>query len=122
MPRSRPPYPAEFRRKIVELARTGRTPGDLRAVRTSPSRLSATGWRRPTAPRQAAAGKDGLTSAEREEFTRLRRREPAAQAGARHPGKPTSRRAASLWAETPEAYTPRRPDPRPLAFWRLTTP
>jgi transposase len=29
MPKSRPPYPAEFRQQIVELARAGRTPTEL---------------------------------------------------------------------------------------------
>ena len=29
MPKSRPPYPAEFRRQMVELVRSGRTPEAL---------------------------------------------------------------------------------------------
>ena len=29
MPRSRPPYPQEFREQIVELAKTGRSPSEL---------------------------------------------------------------------------------------------
>ena len=29
MPKSHPPYPLEFRRKMVELVRTGRTPEQL---------------------------------------------------------------------------------------------
>ncbi len=29
MPRNRPPYPAEFRARMVELVRSGRTPEDL---------------------------------------------------------------------------------------------
>lgn len=29
MPKSRPPYPIEFRRQMVELARAGRDPNDL---------------------------------------------------------------------------------------------
>ncbi|MCX9192298.1 hypothetical protein C3Y87_12930 [Carbonactinospora thermoautotrophica] len=29
MPRSRPPYPPEFRRRMVELVRSGRTPEEL---------------------------------------------------------------------------------------------
>jgi transposase-like protein len=31
MPRTRPPYPAEFRQQIMELARIGRTPAELAA-------------------------------------------------------------------------------------------
>ena len=29
MPKSRPPYPAAFRQQMVELVRSGRTPGEL---------------------------------------------------------------------------------------------
>ena len=29
MPKSKPPYPAEFRQQIIELARAGRTPAQL---------------------------------------------------------------------------------------------
>lgn len=29
MPRYRPPYPAEFRRQMVDLVRSGRTPEEL---------------------------------------------------------------------------------------------
>ena len=29
MPRTRPPYPVEFRQQIIELARAGRTPAEL---------------------------------------------------------------------------------------------
>ena len=29
MPKTRPPYPVEFREQIVELARAGRTPAQL---------------------------------------------------------------------------------------------
>ena len=30
MPKTRPPYPAEFRQQIVKLARAGRTPAETR--------------------------------------------------------------------------------------------
>ncbi|HEX2218777.1 MAG TPA: IS3 family transposase, partial [Gemmatimonadales bacterium] len=29
MPKTRPPYPAEFRRRMVELVRAGRNPSEL---------------------------------------------------------------------------------------------
>ena len=29
MPKTRPPYPAEFRQQIIELVRAGRTPAEL---------------------------------------------------------------------------------------------
>ena len=45
MPRTRAPYPAEFRRQMVELVRAGRTPEELlyrfRAVQHHRVRLSA---------------------------------------------------------------------------------
>ena len=74
MPRSRPPYPAEFRRQMVELVQTGRTPAELsREFGVTAQSIAA--W-----VAQAAAdngkplrGKDVLSMAEREELARLRR-------------------------------------------------
>jgi transposase len=55
MPKTRPPYPAEFRDQMVELVRAGRTPAELsREFKPAP-------------------GKDVLSSAERDELVRLRR-------------------------------------------------
>src|SRR3989442_9474868 len=69
--RTRPPYPAEFRAEAVRLVRDGGTlSGVARDLGVSIESLRA--W-----SRQAdvdAGRKEGLTTEEREELTRLRRR------------------------------------------------
>ena len=57
MPRFRVPYPPEFRRQMVELVRSGRTPQDL-AREFEPNAQSIAHW---------------VRQAEREELSRLRR-------------------------------------------------
>lgn len=39
MPKTRPPYAAEFRQQIVDLVRAGRTPEDMAASHASGTRL-----------------------------------------------------------------------------------
>ena len=75
MPKSKPPYPAAFKQQIVELAMAGRTPAEL-SREFGVSAQSVTAW---VAQASANAGKplrgkDVLSSAEREELARLRRR------------------------------------------------
>jgi len=71
MPKSRPPYPAEFRRKTIELVRAGRSPEELEK-HFEPRAQTIRNWV-AQADRDAGKRHDGLTSAEREELTRLRR-------------------------------------------------
>ena len=71
MPRTRPPYPAEFRRKMVELVRSGRTPEEL-AREFEPSAQAIRNWVRQ-ADLDEGRRKDGLTSPEKAELRRLRR-------------------------------------------------
>ncbi len=71
MPKSRPPYSAEFRTRMVELARTGRTPEEL-SREFEPSAQSIWNWMRQ-AERDQGVRQDGLTSDEKEELRRLRR-------------------------------------------------
>lgn len=75
MPKSKPPYPAEFRQQIIELARAGRTPAEL-SREFGPSAQSITNWIAQSArdSGKPLAGKEGLTTAEREELVRLRRK------------------------------------------------
>jgi len=71
MPRSRPPYPPEFRREILGLARSGRSPEQL-AQEYEPSAQTIRNWIAQT-ERDEGLRDDGLPSAEREELRRLRR-------------------------------------------------
>jgi transposase len=71
MPRTRAPYPAEFRRQMVELVRSGRTPEEL-AKEFEPSAQAIRNWV-SRADRDEGRRADGLTTAEREELRRLRR-------------------------------------------------
>jgi transposase len=72
MPKFRVPYPPEFRRQMVELVQSGRTPQDL-AREFEPSAQSIAYWVQ-RAERDAGQRRDGgTTSAEREELGRLRR-------------------------------------------------
>ena len=71
MPRSRPPYPPEFRQQLVELVRAGRTPEEL-AKEFEPSAESIRNWVKQV-DRDDGLRADSLTSAEREELARLRR-------------------------------------------------
>ena len=64
-------YPPEFRRQMVELVRSGRTPEAL-AKEFEPSAESIRNWVKQD-DRDEGRRADGLTSAEREELTRLRR-------------------------------------------------
>lgn len=68
---SRPPYPPEFRRQMVELVRAGRTPEEL-AKEFEPAAQSIRNWV-TQADRDEGRRDDGLTSAEQEELARLRR-------------------------------------------------
>ena len=71
MPRSRPPYPPEFREQIVELVRAGRTPEEL-AEEYEPSSQTIRNWV-TQADLDSGARKDGLSTEEKEELRRLRR-------------------------------------------------
>ncbi len=71
MPRSRSPYPAEFRAQMVELVRSGRTPEEL-SREFEPTAQSIWNWVRQ-AERDQGVRVDGLTSDEKEELRRLRR-------------------------------------------------
>ena len=71
MPKSRPPYPTAFRQQMVELVRSGRTPGDL-AREFEPSAEAIRNWV-AQADRDAGKRSDGLRTEEQEEIRRLRR-------------------------------------------------
>jgi transposase len=71
MPKSRPPYPEEFRREAVQLVRSGRTFSDV-AQSLGVTEQSLRTWvKRDQLERRERD--DGLRSEEREELARLRR-------------------------------------------------
>src|SRR5262245_26525048 len=71
MPKSHRPYAPEFRQRIIDLVRKGRTPEEL-ARQFEPSAQAIRNWIRQ-ADRDAGRRPDGLTTAEQEELRRLRR-------------------------------------------------
>ena len=71
MPKSRRPYPLEYRQRIVELVRAGRSPESL-AREFEPTAQCIRNWIRQ-ADRDEGRRSDGLTTDERTELQRLRR-------------------------------------------------
>lgn len=71
MPKTRPPYPPEFRREAVELLRHGRSPREL-AENLGVSEQTLRNWRRQSQIDRHERD-DGITTDEREELARLRR-------------------------------------------------
>ena len=71
MPKSRPPYLPEFKRRLVEMVRAGRNPEEL-AEKFEPTAQSIRNWL-AQADRDDGHRQDGLTTEEREELRRLRR-------------------------------------------------
>ncbi len=80
MPKSKAPYPAEFREQMVELVRSGRKPGEL-AQEFGCHADTIKSWVRQLAVLGAGAGPSAapLSSAERQELVELRRRLRAVQ-------------------------------------------
>ena len=72
MPRTRPPYPEEFRNRIVELARNGRTPAEL-AEEFEPTEQTICNWLKQ-ADRDDGNRSDEPTTEEREEIRKLRKK------------------------------------------------
>jgi transposase len=71
MPKSRPPYAAEYRRRIIELARAGRSVNEL-AREFEPSANAIRYWLKQAGLDEGLRN-DGLTTDERTELSRLRR-------------------------------------------------
>jgi transposase len=71
MPGTRKRYPPEFRRRMVELVRAGRSAEEL-AEEFEPSANTIRNWVRQ-AERDEGLREDGLTTAERDELRQLRR-------------------------------------------------
>jgi transposase len=71
MGKHRTPYPAEFRAQMVELVKAGRRPEELEKE-FEPTAQTIYNWV-AQADRDTGVRHDGLTTAERQELTRLRR-------------------------------------------------
>jgi transposase len=71
MPKSHSPYPLEFRRRIIELVRSGRSPEAL-SKEFEPTAQSIHNWV-AQADRDEGRRNDGLTTEERKELVHLRR-------------------------------------------------
>ncbi len=71
MPKSRPPYPAEFRARMIEWVRAGRTPEAL-SREFEPTAQSIWNWVRQ-AERDQGVRLDGPTTDEKEELRRENR-------------------------------------------------
>ena len=76
MPKTRPPYPAAFRQRIVELAHAGRSVQEL-AAEFEPSEQTIRNWivqahLDEMSPSERAHA-DGLSTSEREELRHLRK-------------------------------------------------
>ena len=72
MPRTRPPYPEEFRREAIELARISSKSQRQIAEDLGISDVTLRNWIKQ-AERDAGQCPDGLSTDEREELARLRR-------------------------------------------------
>ena len=70
-PKTRPPYAPEFRRRLIELVRKGRSPEEV-GRQFEPSAQTIRNWLRQ-ADRDAGRRTDGPTTEEQEELRRLRR-------------------------------------------------
>jgi transposase len=71
MPRTMNPYAPEFRQRMIELVRAGRSPEEL-AEEFEPSAQTIRNWVKQ-ADVDGGVRSDGLTSSEREELRQLRR-------------------------------------------------
>jgi len=71
VPRTRPPFPAEFRREAVKLMRESDKPLSQLAKDLGVSEQTLRTWRRQV--KIDAGERDGLTSEQQEELRRLRR-------------------------------------------------
>jgi transposase len=74
MPKTHPPYPAEFRQQIIELVRAGRPPAELsREFQVTAQTIQNWVGQAARDSDQPLPGKQDLSTTEREELVRLRR-------------------------------------------------
>jgi len=101
MPGKRPSYPPEFRRRLIELARSGQNPEAL-ARKFEPSAQTIRNWVKQ-ADLNDGRRTDGLTTEEREELTRLRRENRALREE-----REILKKAAAWFAKETDSNPPKR--------------
>lgn len=104
MPRTRPPYPKEFRQQIVALAQNGRPPKDL-AEEFEPGEATIRHWLKQ-ADLDDGVRDDGLTTKERGEICRLRKENRRLQQE-----RDILAKAAAWFARETDAVPPRSTNP-----------
>lgn len=100
MPGTHPPYPPEFRRRLVELVRSGRSPEEL-AKEFETSAQTIRNWTKQADLLDEGRREDGLTTEEREELRRLRR---AFSFVRQHQARHSVRTACRVLGVSPSGY------------------
>ena len=98
MPKTRAPYPVEFREEMVRLVRAGRTPGEL-SREFEPSDQTIRNRVRQTDIDEGH--REGLTTAERDELRGLRRENRILREEKRDPGKSSGLVRRAEFGSTP---------------------
>ena len=101
MPRTRRAYPPEFRQQMVELVRAGRTPEEL-SREFEPTAQTIHNWVKQ-ADIDAGVRRDGLTTEERAELRRLRRKNKQLRIE-----REILRKAAAWFAQESDVVPPKR--------------
>ena len=110
-----PPYPPEFRRRLIELVRAGQTPEEL-ARKFEPTAQSIRNWVRQ-ADLDDGSRTDGLTTEEREELRQLRRENRTLREEREILKNYRIRHQIACWRETLSAIPSWSREARPSAYW-----
>lgn len=101
MPRTRQPYPPEFRQQMVQLVKAGRTPEEL-SREFEPTAQTIHNWVKQS-DLDAGVRSDGLTSSERDELRTLRREVKQLRVE-----REILKKAAAWFAQETESVPPKR--------------
>ena len=101
MPRTREPYPPEFRQQMVQLVKAGRTPEEL-SREFEPTAQTIHNWVKQS-DLDAGVRSDGLTSSERDELRTLRREVKRLKVE-----REILKKAAAWFAQETESVPPKR--------------
>ena len=101
MPRTRQPYPPEFRQQMVQLVKAGRTPEEL-SREFEPTAQTIHNWVKQT-DLDAGVRSDGLTWSERDELRTLRREVKQLRVE-----REILKKAAAWFAQETESVPPKR--------------